>query len=85
MATVPIQVVISVGWFSVYRGMYGVVWIGKTFGIQEWDTTIIAKGFHCEFDVVSTEFKWLKSVYLFLFNYAYDVIYISFPPRGRYG
>ena len=51
MFRVPVEVVISVGWFSIYRGTYGVVSIGITFGIQECDTTIIARGFHCEFDV----------------------------------
>ena len=34
----------------------------------------------------STEYKWLKTVSICsFFNYADNVICISFPPRGRYG
>ena len=51
MVRVPIYVAISVGWPSVYYGLCGMVWIGKTLGIQECDGTTIAMGFHCEFDV----------------------------------
>ena len=57
---VPIQVAISVGWFSVHSGMYGVVLLWKTFGIQEWETTIIARASILNFMWGSTEFKWLK-------------------------
>ena len=32
-----------------------------------------------------TEFKWLKSNYLFYSNHADKVIHISFPPRERNG
>ena len=51
MDGVPIQVAIGVGWFSEYRDMYGGVKIGRTFGIQEWNTTITDGSFHGEFNV----------------------------------
>ena len=75
----------SVDWFSVYTGMYGMGWIGRTFGIQEWDATTIARSFHCEFDVRIYGIGMVEdSVYLFFFNYADNISHISFPPRGKY-
>ena len=82
---VPIKVAISVGWFPVYRGLYGKVQIRGTHGIQGWDSDIMARGFS-EFD---GSIYWIymaqESIYLFFFIIVDKVTNIPFPLWGGYG
>ena len=67
----------------VYRGMYAVVWIGITFDIKYEIQPSLSGESIVNFMWRPTEFKWLKRVSTCsFFNYADNVLYISFLPKG---
>ena len=48
MAAIPVKVLVSVCWFSVYCGVDGVVGSWGDLGVQKWNGAIRAWFFHCE-------------------------------------
>ena len=52
MVGTPIQIPVSMCRFSVHSGVYHVVGIGGTLGVQERDASFIVRTFHNELCVV---------------------------------